>query len=289
MEKGIQLSERRRKESPQLTPGQVVDLIVLGRNSKGLRCRVPGTSGEVTLRIAVGDEVPGAIITVKVGRKSPRGPRSGTVSKLRIDAAALGLTPLALRDEGEWDPKEQYWGEEGEPIEERAKPIIARGPRPMYEMEQVFPGSQPDEGPEPIVDALELRDAGRMSEAIDLLEGLLAQDLRCLDAHAHLGNFAFDTFPKLALHHFEVGAAIGALSLPRGFDGVLPWGLIDNRPYLRCLHGLGLCLWWLGKPRKAAELFNRMLWLNPGDNQGVRLELPAIEAGEPWQDFAGDK
>ena len=28
-----------------------------------------------------------------------------------------------------------YWGEEGEPIEEWATPIIARGPRPMYEME----------------------------------------------------------------------------------------------------------------------------------------------------------
>lgn len=30
------------------------------------------------------------------------------------------------------------------------------------------------------------------------------------------------------------------------FDGVLPWGCPDNRPILRCLHGLGLCLWRLG-------------------------------------------
>lgn len=25
--------------------------------------------------------------------------------------------------------------------------------------------------------------------------------------------------------------------LPPAFNGVLPWGLVDNRPYLRCLHG----------------------------------------------------
>jgi hypothetical protein len=29
----------------------------------------------------------------------------------------------------------------------------------------------------------------------------------------------------------------------RRFDGVLPWGQIDNRPFLRCMHGFGLCLW----------------------------------------------
>ncbi len=52
---------------------------------------------------------------------------------------ALGLVPLALSDEGTWDPDEQYWGE-GEPIAEWANPIIAQGPRPAFEMEQVLPG-----------------------------------------------------------------------------------------------------------------------------------------------------
>jgi hypothetical protein len=45
---------------------------------------------------------------------------------------------------GEWDPAREYWGEEDEPIDEWAKPIIARGPRPMFEMEQVLPGSDPE-------------------------------------------------------------------------------------------------------------------------------------------------
>jgi hypothetical protein len=36
---------------------------------------------------------------------------------------------------------EQYWGEEGEAIEPRAKPIIARRPRPEIDMEHVLTGA----------------------------------------------------------------------------------------------------------------------------------------------------
>ena len=43
-----------------------------------------------------------------------------------LDVAALGLVPLKLEDQGLWTPDEHYWGEEDEPIEEWAKPIIAR-------------------------------------------------------------------------------------------------------------------------------------------------------------------
>ena len=37
---------------------------------------------------------------------------------------------------------------------------------------------------------------------------------------------------------------------------------------LRCLHGTDLCAWRLGDRRAAAEVFRRMLWLNPSDNRG---------------------
>jgi hypothetical protein len=38
-----------------------------------------------------------------------------------------------------WDPSEEYWGEEGDPLPDWALPIITRGPRSEYEMEQVLP------------------------------------------------------------------------------------------------------------------------------------------------------
>jgi tetratricopeptide (TPR) repeat protein len=115
---------------------------------------------------------------------------------------------------------------------------------------------------------------------------LCEADLRCLDAHAHLGRFVFHDFPKKAIRHYEVGLRIGELSLPVGFEGALPWGYIDNRPFLRCLQGYGLCLWRLNRFTEAALVFERMLWLNPSDNQGVRFLIDDARAGNAWREEA---
>jgi hypothetical protein len=117
---------------------------------------------------------------------------------------------------------------------------------------------------------------------------LCETDLRCLDAHAHLGNLAFDHAPKEAIRHYEAGVRIGELSLGREFDGVLPWGLVDNRPFLRCMQGLGLCLWRLGRTEDANALFDRMLWLNPSDNQGIRFLVGDVRSGVPWDARHGE-
>src|SRR5262249_50225876 len=111
----------------------------------------------------------------------------------------------------------------------------------------------------------------------------LETDLRCLDAHAHLGNLVFDHHPADALRHYEVGVHIGDLSLGDGFASVLRWGCIDNRPFLRCLHGYGLCLWRLERWDEARRAFDRMLWLNPSDNQGIRFLLPPVHARRRWE------
>jgi hypothetical protein len=81
-----------------------------------------------------------------------------------------------------------------------------------------------------------------------------------------------------------VGLRIGELSLGDEFDGVLPWGHVDNRPFLRCMHGFGLCCWRLGQFEEAGRVFDRMLWLNPSDNQGVRFLIDAIRARVAWED-----
>jgi hypothetical protein len=41
---------------------------------------------------------------------------SGEVLGSRLDVARLELPPLGLRPEGDWDPDEEYWGEDGEPL-----------------------------------------------------------------------------------------------------------------------------------------------------------------------------
>ncbi len=154
----------------------------------------------------------------------------------------------------------------------------------MYEMEQVLPGADPEQwDSDPITESNDRKDAGDVEGARDILRRLLEADLRCLDAHAHLGNMVFDRWPEEAMRHYEIGVRIGELSLGDAFDGVLAWGLIDNRPFLRCLHGYALCLWRLGRFAEAERVLERMLWLNPSDNQGARFLLPAVQAREAWE------
>jgi Flp pilus assembly protein TadD len=50
------------------------------------------------------------------------------------------------------------------------------------------------------------------------------------------------------------------------------------------MQGYGLCLWRLGQLKEAEEVFTRMLWLNPTDNQGVRFLLSEIREGKVWHD-----
>jgi hypothetical protein len=271
------------------TGGTPLDLIVLSIKETAARCRFVETKEPVTLRSSrLWDMAPGEIVTVQPRKrwiyvKHPY--LSGTITAHRIDVPALGLTPLRLDDHGEWDPDEEYWGEEGEPLPEYAVPIIDRGPRRAFEMEQVLPGDDPDDPDgDPIIQANDLKDQGDFAGARQILMQLLASDLRCLDAHAHLGNLIFALRVEDAIKHYEIGMRIGELSLGVGFDGVLPWGAIDNRPFLRCMHGYGLCLWRLGKTSEGAAVFERMLWLNPSDNQGARFNLHWIRAGGSWDD-----
>jgi tetratricopeptide (TPR) repeat protein len=135
-----------------------------------------------------------------------------------------------------------------------------------------------------ITESNDLEDAGERAEAHEILMDLCQADLRCLDAHAHLGNFVFDRRPQEAIRHYEVGVRIGELSLGDGFEGVLPWGHIDNRPFLRCLRGHGLCLWRLNRFDEAARVFERMLWLKPVRQPGRALPRRKRQSGKPMEE-----
>jgi hypothetical protein len=266
-----------------------IELIAVAVKEKAVSCCIPGKDRVVTVRPSgCWDVAPGEIVTVAPRKQWRYGGHpylSGEIKTWRVDIDALGLTPLKLEERGMWEPKDHYWGEPDEPIEEWAKPIISQGARPEYEMEQVLPGEDPDASDtDPILDAVERKEAGDSLGAHRMLMTLLAADLRCLDAHAHLGNFVFDHSSEKAIRHYEVGVRIGDLSLGEGFNGVLHWGRINNRPFLRCMHGYGLCLWRLGRYKEAEEIFTRMLWLNPTDNQGVRSLFGDVRQGEVWHD-----
>jgi tetratricopeptide (TPR) repeat protein len=265
-----------------------VDAIVLKVNSASARMRLFGEAGELTFRATrLWHWVPGHLVTLIIERcwiwrGHPYA--SGTFENPRIDIARLELKPLPLTGGGLIDLREESDAlDDDHPYAPLWNKYTAT-PRADFEMDDIawgqFPGA--DEEDNLTCDAAELAEAGDHAGARELLMKALTIDLRCVDAHAHLGNREFDLDPRVAAASYEIGMRIAELSLPPKFDGLLRWVHINNRPYLRCLHGYGLCLWRMGQLPEAAAVFERMLRLNPDDNQGARFLLENVQSGRSW-------
>ena len=110
-------------------------------------------------------------------------------------------------------------------------------------------------------------------------------DLPHLDAHAMLGERNLSSWPKLSLHHFELGVAIGSLTVGEDFGGLLSWGFVDNRLFLRCLHGLSRALLRCDRREDAVAALRRLPRLDPVDPLGARARLAAIGAGKTWREL----
>ncbi len=239
------------------------EAIVLKVNTRSARVRV--ANREVTLRAPqIATLAPGQIARVTVAKRwTWLGDEyaSGDVLSACIDIHRLGLAPLAVRGDGHDESFEMdsiAWG--------------------------AFEGSESDA--DLVSDAMDLRDAGDEEAARELLMGALHHDLRCLDAHAALGLLEFGASPRRSLTHYEIGVRIGEQALGSSFKGELPWDNLFNRPFLRCLYGLGLCHWRLGHFAEAECVFKRLLTLNPSDNQNAQGAWQCVRSEQPWT--AGD-
>jgi hypothetical protein len=288
--------------TPPPAAGSTVELVCLKGSFDVIRGRLPPHGDTIIVRTGLSEilPVPGEIFRVEVERSWVFGHTAyvkGLIAESRLDVVRLELPPLGLQDHGMRDPEEEAWLYEEDPSPLYDE-IRAAGPRPEYEMEQVLPEDAVELHWEddPIVEAAALFEAGARHEAADLLGDLLSVDLRCLDAHAHLGLFELDSaWPgglERAERHYRAGVAIGEQALPRpvlDFRGLLPWDLIDNRPFLRCLHGHGLCRWRRDDFDEAAHIFRRLVWLAPHDGLGARFNLAQVEAGRAWERVEGGR
>jgi len=87
---------------------------------------------------------------------------------------------------------------------------------------------------------------------------------------------------------WRLSVVIGRMAFPPEFEwGVdrLEWGDLDNRPFLRCLHGHALDLYEQQHVEQALGLFQELLSLNPNDNQGARaMALEALFHLDRWKE-----
>lgn len=253
------------KAAPEDVPeDQPVELVVLVLKQNAVRCRLLGSDRQITLRTTLPWElVPGDIITVEPRKRwtHARHPyMSGEVVAWRFAPQEIGLVPLRLESKASLDPK------------------------PVFEMED----GVPDGADSAILEAIGACEARDFEHARQVLDDLLARDLRCIAARWLLASISFRALPTEALRYHESGVRIGDLSLPPDFRGALPWSWPGNRPFLRCLHGYGLCLWRLKRFDEARPVLERLLGLDPADHQGVRATLGAVERRQPWEEVGQD-
>ena len=146
----------------------------------------------------------------------------------------------------------------------------------------------------------EMMDEGDWEEAEEVFIGVLKEIPDHLDALHHLAMIREeDGDGKKALSIWGQAVRIGKRAFPTRFNPSLDrleWGWLNNRPFLRCMHGYGLALQKEEKKEKALSVFREILKLNPNDNQGIRelavgahLSLNQLEeALEICESYPGD-
>ncbi len=131
--------------------------------------------------------------------------------------------------------------------------------------------------------------AGWIVEAEAYYREALRIDPGHADAWVHLGNRRFeDGRVAEALGHYErAQRAAEARTIGDPAHYAAPfWLEVDSRPFMRALHGRGLCLWQMGRVDEARQVFAWMMELNPNDNQGVRFLLAGLDEGLTWEEGA---
>ena len=120
----------------------------------------------------------------------------------------------------------------------------------------------------------ELYEEGEFDRAGKVFRAVLAEMPEHLDAIHHLAMVLSEQglFAE-SRDLWEQTNRIGHKAFPQDFElgkDRLEWGWLENRPFLRCLHGLALARYYDGEIEEALKLFQELLSLNPNDNQGVR-------------------
>lgn len=127
-------------------------------------------------------------------------------------------------------------------------------------------------------DALEAYDRGSDGEAEEMVRDVLAECPNHIDALHHLGVFLGECDEDLDSYAYcQAAVSVGLQAIPSNFrwDGDrISWLELDNRPFLRAYHTLAVHRMHQGAWHDAIVILQRLLAVNPNDNQGARHFLP---------------
>lgn len=115
---------------------------------------------------------------------------------------------------------------------------------------------------------------GNSERAESLYRQALTIAPRHVDALVHIANLRSEEGQlSQAQRLYEQALAAGEEDLDVAHTATERawWGQIETRPYMRALHGLAWVHYRGGRYPQALALYERMLALNPNDNQGVRF------------------
>jgi tetratricopeptide (TPR) repeat protein len=123
-------------------------------------------------------------------------------------------------------------------------------------------------------EAIDLWHESNYSDAEKIYRKLIKDFPEFIDVYHHLALLLNKTErDQEAFNVWQKAVDIGKQCLPESFyfgRDQLPWIILENRPFLRAYHSLGLAYHQSGEVEKALSIFMNILDMNPNDNQGVR-------------------
>ena len=133
-------------------------------------------------------------------------------------------------------------------------------------------------------DGTDFLQSGNKEKAIICFKKALEIDAGYVDAYNGMGNIYFYSDLEKAKQYYQKAYDLTKKHFNNQWPIIIEWGIIENRQYLRAMHGLGLILWREGKFNEAKGLFMLMLRLNNNDNQGARYIVADILEGMTWEE-----
>lgn len=119
-------------------------------------------------------------------------------------------------------------------------------------------------------------------QAVRCFKKALEIDDEYIDAYNGLGSVYFLKNSRISKEYFQKAYELTKNFFKEKWPEEINWGILENRQYLRAMHGYGLLLWREKKDKEAMDIFKLILKLNKNDNQGARYLVASLYEGISW-------